>query len=95
MEYPHSSLVKNMKACLVELRDDLIEILRTEQSHVPDWDMIADACTKWIDRLNKTNCVNLVDDFTYHYLEDFEIRQYDQKYARQQHKKLELRLGIR
>lgn len=79
-----------MRTSLIDLRKDLLKLLETEESQTPDWDSAAEVCTYWINKLNQTKCVNLIDDFTYHYLEDFEIRQYDQKYARQQHKRLKI-----
>ena len=81
-----------MEQSLLRLRNDLSNLLSMEESDTTDWNEVEQICTNLIEMLNETKTINLIDDFVYHFLEDFEIRQRDEGYGIQQRRKLKLRL---
>jgi hypothetical protein len=85
-------MVIKMDISLTELKRDLVLAIDSEESENPDWDFIAETSSNWVDRLNLSGCQNLIDESVYHFLEDFEVRQSDSRYGRQQRRKVKIRL---
>jgi hypothetical protein len=81
-----------MDLSLVELKAELERLLQLEQAEDPDWYEVERISAEQLRLLNETGCANLIDEFVYHFLEDFDVRSGDDSYARQQREKLRLRL---
>ena len=75
-----------------QLKTDIGRIIDAEEQQWPDWASVARISIDWLERLNKAGCANLIDEHTYHFLEDFDIREGSDSYAKQQRRRMKVRL---
>lgn len=81
-----------MDDSLVGLKRSLQQIVSLEENENPDWDQVAQISADWIDALNQSKCVNLIDEYIYHFLEDVDVRQFDASYGRAQRRRVKARI---
>ena len=71
-----------------ELRACLTEILAAEQRPHVDWPAVEKLCMDTIERLNTETAPDYPYDTVYHFLDDPDVRQKDDGYARVQRQRL-------
>ena len=72
-----------------ELRANLRAILEAEERPEVDWKAIDNLCHQTLERLNSDEPIPVYDhDTVYHFLDDPDVRQKDEGYARVQRKRL-------
>jgi hypothetical protein len=71
-----------------ELRANLRAILTAEEHAEVDWQAVEDLCLETLKRLNTEPAPDYPYDTVYHFLDDPDVRQKDQGYARVQRDRL-------
>jgi hypothetical protein len=71
-----------------ELRANLRAILDAEEQPEIDWQIVEDLCLETIGRLNSETAPDYRYDTVYHFLDDPDVRQKDDGYARVQRDRL-------
>jgi hypothetical protein len=77
-----------------ELRANLRAILIAEEQRKVDWQTLENLCLETLGRLNTEAAPDYPYDTVYHFLDDPDVRQKDEQYARVQRERLKAWLEL-